>query len=230
MRATAPMFEYLTLQNLPEMQMEVIRPPSNTRPAVRRVGDGNVRAVVMDFSTLGTVYRNTAGRFLVWREARAYRRLRGLEGTPELFRVIGGLALVIREIPGRTLENLEQERILDESFFDDLESLVEKIHQRGIAHCDLKRAANTLLGDDGRPYIIDWSAAILEREFRWFPLKPVFRRFLMDDRLAVVKLKVRHIPKNVTRGEMDRYNRRSRGEHLVRAIRDRLRQLLQRVV
>lgn len=224
------MFEFLTLQNLPEVQSELVRPPSSTRPAVRRLTDGTIRAVVKDFSTLGYLFRSTAGRFLVWRESKAYRRLRGVRGIPRLFRVIDGLALVIEEVPGRSLENLEREVRLPESFFDDLESLIERIHEKGVAHCDLKRAANTLLGEDGNPYIIDWGAAILKNEFGWYPLNLVFDRFLVDDRLAVVKLKMRHIPEKVSPGDIERYSRRSRGEILVRTIRDRLRYLLQKVV
>jgi tRNA A-37 threonylcarbamoyl transferase component Bud32 len=224
------MFEFLTLKNLPEMQLSVLRPSSRTRPAIRLVKDGAVKAVVKDFSPLGAFFRNTAGRFLVWRETLIYRRLQGIEGTPELFRVIDGLALVIGEIPGRSLENLEREVTLTESFFDELELLVEKVHDRGIAHCDLKKAANTLLGENARPYIIDWGAAILKREFRWYPLNLVFQRFLIDDSLAIIKLKVRHIPEKVSREEIERCNRRSRAERLVRRIRDILRQLLQRVV
>jgi RIO-like serine/threonine protein kinase len=224
------MFEFLTLQNLPKMQSAVIRPATNTRPAVRRVRDGTVEAIVKDFSQLGFLYRNTAGRFLVWREAKAYRHLRGMEGTPEFFRVIDGLALVIEEIPGRSLENAYRDLTLPGSFIKELEGIVNRIHGRGMAHCDLKREANILLGVDGRPHIIDWGAAILEREFRFYPLNLIFRRFLKDDLMAVVKLKLVHIPEAVSGMEKAGYYHRGPAESFVRRIRDRLRRLLQKVV
>jgi tRNA A-37 threonylcarbamoyl transferase component Bud32 len=224
------MFEFLTLKNFPELQSAVLRPATSTRPAVFRVMDGEVKAVVKDFSRLGFLYRNTVGRFLVWRESKAYRHLQGVDGTPRLFRVIDGLALVIEEIRGRSLENAYRDITLPPSFFNELEDLVSRVHERGIAHCDLKKAANTLLGKDGRPYIIDWGAAILEREFRWYPLNLVFKKFVTDDHMAVVKLKICHIPESVSSKEWERYNTRSRGECLVRSIRDRLRNLLQKVV
>ena len=223
-------FEFLTMRDLREMQWEILRPPTNTRPAIRRVSNGELRAVVKDFSTLSPVYRNTAGRFLVWREAKAYRRLRGIRGIPEFYRVIEGLALVIQEIPGVNIENLGKDAALGESFFRDLESLLTEVHEKGVAHCDLKRAANTLVGEDGRPYIIDWAAAILDSEFKWYPLNLVFRRFLLDDLFAVIKIKLRHIPEKVDPAEMARYNRRSQGEKLIRSVRDRLRALLQKIV
>ncbi|HDR16301.1 MAG TPA: hypothetical protein ENN79_12610 [Desulfobacteraceae bacterium] len=224
------MFEFLTLQNLPETQSLLVRPPTNTRPAVRRVQSGKVQAVVKDFSRLGFLYRNTAGRFLVWREAKAYRHLQGLDGIPELFRVIDGLALVIEEIPGRNLENAYKDFTLPISFFNELEKLVNRVHERRLAHCDLKKEANVLLGADGRPYIIDWGAAIFEREFRFYPFNIIFQRFLKDDHMAVVKLKLAHIPEAVTSAEKARYAYRSPAECLVRAVRDLLRRLLQKVV
>jgi serine/threonine protein kinase len=224
------MFEFLTLQNLAKIQSTFLRPATNTRPAVFRVMDGGAKAVVKDFSRLGFLYRNTFGRFLVWREAKAYRHLRGVDGTPRLFRVIDGLALVIEEIPGKSLENAYRDFTLPASFFKELEDLVNRIHDRGIAHCDLKKEANVLLGEDGRPHIIDWGAAIFEGEFRFQPLNRIFQRFLRDDHMAVIKLKLAHVPEAVTRLEKARYAYRSPAERFVRAVRDRLRRLLQKVV
>jgi serine/threonine protein kinase len=224
------MFEFLTLQNLPDFQSTVLRPATNTRPAVLRVIDCGVKAVVKDFSRLGFLYRNTAGRFLVWRESKAYRHLRGINGTPRLFRSIDGLALVIEEIPGRSLENAYRDTTLPASFFNELEDLVNRVHGRGLAHCDLKKEANILLGEDGRPYIIDWGAAIFEGEFKFHPLDLIFKRFSRDDLMAVIKLKLAHIPETVSRVEKARYYYRSPAESFIRSVRDRLRRLLQKVV
>lgn len=224
------MFEFLTLKNLPELQSAVLRPATNTRPAVFRVMDGEVKAVVKDFSRMGFLYRNTVGRFLVWRESKAYRHLRGVDGTPRLFRVIDGLALVIEEIQGRSLENAYRDITLPSSFFNELEDLVNRVHARGIAHCDLKKEANVLLGEDGRPYIIDWGAAILEGEFKIYPLDSIFQRFSRDDLMAVIKLKLAHIPETLSKEEKARYAYRSPAECFIRGVRDRLRRLLQKIV
>lgn len=223
------MFDELKLSDLPKKQCGIVRTSSGTRPAIRVVEKNGVRAVVKDYSANRFVFRNTVGRFLVWRESKAFRKLKGLRGVPTLYRVIDGLALVIEEIPGRSLENLEKEVRLPESFFFALKTLVDEFHKRGVAHCDLKRAPNTLLGDDGQPYVIDWGASISEGEFRISPLDLIFRRFVLDDYMAIIKLKLRHIPDAVSQDERDQYNYRSSGEILIRAIRDRLRQFLQRI-
>jgi tRNA A-37 threonylcarbamoyl transferase component Bud32 len=193
------------------------------------VEEDGVRAIVKDFSTSRFVFRNTAGRFLVWREARAYKRMKDLEGVPALYGTINGLALVIREIPGTSIEDLEDRVRIPETFFSDLKDLVSRIHARGLAHCDLKRAPNTIVGHRWQPFIIDWGASIAEREFRPFPLNLIYRRFLRDDYIAIVKMKLRHIPDKVTREERDLYYRRSRLERLMRSIRDRLRGIVKKI-
>jgi len=224
------MFDGLKLADLPAASCGVLRKASNTRPTIWIVEKNGVRAVVKDFSKNRFLFRNMVGRFLIWREAKAYRKLRGIKGVPEFYGVIGGLALAIEEIPGRSLENLEKEMHLPHTFFESMETLVNAFHQRGVAHCDLKRAPNTLLGADGMPYIVDWAASI-SREELWFPpLNLVFRRFMLDDEMAIVKLALRHCPDRVSAEKKARYHYRSRGEKCIRAVRDRLREILQKTM
>jgi RIO-like serine/threonine protein kinase len=223
-----PLFERLSLSDPRQKRRGMLRAASSTRPAIRRVEEKGMRAVVKDFSANRYLFRNTVGRFLIWREAKAYRRLKGVKGVPTLYRVIDGIALIIEEIPGRSLENLEQEMRLPPAFFDELNNLVACFHRRGLAHCDLKRAPNTLLGEDGHPYIVDWAASISEAEFRLPLLRLIYRRFLLDDLLAVIKLKLRHSPETVTPEERARYVYRSMGEKFIRGVRDRLREMLQK--
>ena len=223
------MFETLELSDLESTEFRVLRKPSSTRPTLWGVEDNGVRAVVKDFSTNGYVFRNTIGRFLVWREKKAYGRLTGIRNIPTLYRVIDGIALVIEEISGKNVKELGKAEKLPGDFFQQLQRLLENIHGRGIAHCDLKTAANILIGDDGQPYLIDWAASISEWEFKLFPFNLIYQRFLKDDRMAVVKLKLRHSPKTVSAEERRRYYYRSGPEKLVRAIRDRLQHILQKV-
>jgi hypothetical protein len=50
-----------------------------------------------------------------------------------------------------------------------------------------------------------------------------------DDEMAIIKIKLRHLPEDVTPEQRSHYEERSRAEQLVRAIRDKLREWLQRV-
>jgi len=221
--------ESLTLSDLLERKIATLRKPSSTRPALYRIEVGGGRAVVKDYSVNRRVFRNLVGRFLIWREHKAYRRLKGVEGAPALYGVVEGLALVLEEIQGRSIEGLDREVRLPAQFFEALSDLVEKIHRRGLCHCDLKRAANVLVGNQGQPYIIDWSAAILERELRFFPARLIYKRFLLDDHHAVIKLQLRHCPEAVDPEELRRYQKRSAAERAIRKLRDGARDLLQKV-
>jgi len=223
------MFESLKISDLPHRNLGVLREPSSTRPTLWLVEENGMRAVVKDYSSNRFLYRNTIGRFLLWRERKAYRKLKGIKGIPICYRVIDGLALVIEEIPGRNIEGLENEGGLSEEFFNQLQEVLEKVHSRGLVHCDLKRAPNTLLGDDRRPYLVDWSASISEREFRFFPLNLIYQRFLQDDLNAITKMKLRHCPQSVTPEEARRYFHRSKTEETIRSVRDKLRNWLQRI-
>ena len=212
-------------------EIEVVRRrPVNTRPIVWRAKINGKMIVVKDFRKNGSFFRNTVGRFLVWREARTYRRLSGLKGIPKLYGTIDGLALVMEYIPGKSLGKIKKGSPLPEKFFNLLEELVVKIHDMGIVHCDLKKANNIIIGQDGSPYIIDWGASIHENEFDLPILRLIYRRFLLDDNLAIIKHKFRYAPHLVTREERITYEYQSPFERFVRRMRDRILPLFQRLM
>ncbi|MBE9504802.1 MAG: hypothetical protein IME96_11570 [Proteobacteria bacterium] len=242
------MFNSLKLSDLPARSCQILREPTNTRPTIWVVEEEGKRAVIKDFSSSGFIFRNTAGRFLIWREARAYKKLEGIRGVPAFYGVIGGLALAVEEIKGINLEDLERrihplrldpslkdERVLKEAarfspdLFKKLKDLVDDIHNKGIAHCDLKRTPNIMLGDDGQPYIIDWPSFMSQRSFSIFPLNLIYKRFLQDDYLAIIKLQVNNLPSSVSEEEKARYKHRSTPEKIIRAVRDFFRKLLQKM-
>ena len=223
------MFESLTLSDISKKQCGILRKPTSTRPAIWRIEEKGVRAIIKDFSYNGFWYRNIVGRFLIWREEKAYRRLNGLKGVPAYFKTINGLALVVEEIQGTDIDNMEVVVQLNEKFYDDLKALIHNIHRRGLAHCDLKRTPNILLGNDGKPYIVDWAASISGREFRFFPLIFIYKRFQQDDLNAVTKIKLKYRPESVRPEEKQLYISRSNTEITIRKVRKFLRDCLKKI-
>ena len=224
------MLETLKLYSLPENHCGILRHSSNTRPVIWIIEEKGLRVVVKDFSNTRFLYRNIIGRFLIWRERRAYKKLQGLKGVPTCYGVIDGLALALEEIPGRPLEKHNKNIKLSRTFFDDLKNIVDSFHRRGLAHCDLKNGDNVLVGHDGRAYIVDWSASISQKEFRFFPLNRIYLRFVLDDYFAIIKLKMRYVPETLTLEEKRQYAQRSHMERGIRGIRDRLRKILKKIV
>jgi hypothetical protein len=45
---------------------------------------------------------------------------------------------------------------VDERFFPRLRAMVAELHSRDLAYVDLSKWENILVGDDGRPYLIDY--------------------------------------------------------------------------
>ncbi len=223
------MFESLTLSDISKKQYGILKKPTSTSPAVWRIQEDGVRAVVKDFHFNGFWFRNIVGRFLIWRESKAYRKLKGLKGVPEFYRTIKGLALIIEEIQGSDIEELEVISSLNDEFYSELKTLIDRFHERGLVHCDLKRAPNIMLGNDGKPYIVDWAAAISESELKFFPLNLIYKRFIQDDRNAITKLKLKYLPESVSQEEKDLYMKRSRAEIIIRKIRNFFRETLKRI-
>ncbi len=207
----------------------LLRAPSSTRPALWVLPRGGQAFVVKDYRSNGFLFRNIVGRLLVWREAKVLRRLAGLEGVPAFYGEVDGLALILEALPGRSVEGLENEQPLPRVFFHRLRALVDAFQTRGVAHCDLKRAPNILVGKEGEPYVVDWSAAVTASELRPFPLSLLYRCFLEDDRNAVVKLQLKHRPESLSPEELARYHTRGPLERAARRVRDRARDLLQRL-
>jgi hypothetical protein len=223
------LFESLKLSDIAKRQCGILRQPSSTSPVIWKLEEDGVRAIVKDFCFNGFLFRNIIGRFLIWREKNAYDRLKGIRGVPTLYRVIDGLALIIEEIPGKNIESMETVANLSDKFFEDLRVLVEGIHERGMAHCDLKRAPNIILGDDGKPYIVDWAASISKKEFGFFPLRLIYERFIQDDLNAIIKIRLKHHPEEVSPEEKNRYANRGMGEKIIRGIKDKVKCFLKKI-
>ena len=96
------------------------------------------------------------GRLMAGYEEAVLKRLSDLEGVPA-FRGRPCPGAVARDfVPGMPLHR--RTRVGDD-FFPRLFALLKNIHDRGIAYVDLEKASNILLGDDGRPYLIDFQVA-----------------------------------------------------------------------
>jgi hypothetical protein len=93
------------------------------------------------------------GRWLRGREMRIYEKLKGLDRVPRLLGTVGETGFVLEFMPGRPLQRRDT---VPDGFFAELRALVEEIHRRGIAYVDMNKRANILVGEDGRPYLVDF--------------------------------------------------------------------------
>jgi hypothetical protein len=89
-------------------------------------------------------------------ESAALRSVQGVPGVPALRGKPSRTAVARDFIGGRPLDR--HMKVSDE-FFPLLMELLAGIHARGVAYVDLEKPENILVGDDGRPYLIDFQVA-----------------------------------------------------------------------
>ncbi len=170
-----------------------VRPPGATLRLIRW-RDGTV-AVSKDFFDSSRLYRRTVGRFLIAREAAAYRRLRGVPGLPRLLDRPHAEVLVIEYIEGVEVGRLATDALPPEAL-DQLRQTLDGMHRNGVLHLDLGHDSNGDFGRDtnmiwssqGRLYLIDLAGSLR------LPLPgPLFRVLARHDRMALTKLRRRFL-------------------------------------
>ncbi len=104
-------------------------------------------------------------RWSIRREHRAYQRLAGVPGVPPCYGLFRGEWLVLGYIPGRKLRSryLRTDHAGPHPAIPGLRATIADMHRRGVAHSDLKRHNNLILGTDGTLYVIDFGTAVLRR-------------------------------------------------------------------
>jgi serine/threonine protein kinase len=163
-------------------RVELLAGPSG--PCVRRVACGN-----------GWPGTRWLGRLLLRRERAALRALAGCPQVPRLLDAPSGAPS--RGKSGRdTLlrswcagEPLWSASALPADFFAALRALVLALHAHGVCHNDLHKENNILVGEDGRPWLIDFQLASVSRR-----QSPTFARRCRED--------LRHVEKHRRRYEL----------------------------
>lgn len=135
--------------------------------------------ILKTFENKHVLVRNSIGRFLIRREARALEALSHLPGIPADVRRTGPFSLVMRQIAGQALS--ESGLTLSSDFLIELERRIEAIHGAGYAHLDLRNLGNIICGEDRQPYIIDFQSSI-----KLAALPPLLRRQARDTDLSAV--------------------------------------------
>jgi len=93
------------------------------------------------------------GRLLVKHEARMYALVDGIPGIPRLIGRWGDNGFAHEFIEGHELVRREG---VNDAFFDRLTALIRELHRRDAAYVDMEKRENILVGDDGKPYLIDF--------------------------------------------------------------------------
>lgn len=197
MRTRKPIVARLCRKAVEDNTVDLYRKAGGTRPDLRVVEIDGRKLVVKDFKHSDFLFRVVVGPILIRREFGALRNLIGVRGVPQLAGKVDRYALAMEHISGASLDGVEP-GTLNAEFYVHLREVIDDMHSRGVAHCDLRSRGNVMLGDDGRPYIVDFAACVFRGRginlfFRW-----LFSQFVLADRNAVLLVKQRLSPELLT--------------------------------
>ena len=146
-----------------------------------------------------------AARGAIAREGAVYERLSGIPGVPKSYGLLDDNCLILEHISGSSLREHEM-RLRDRpAFFDAFLATLEAMHAAGVAHGDLKRKDNTIVGPNERPYIIDFGIACIRRPDGG-PLNRLWFEWMRQmDYNAWIKLKYGRRPTDLSPADRDRY-------------------------
>lgn len=145
------------------------------------------------------------GRSGILRESEVYQRLAGTTGIPRLLGMLGDSALVLEYVEGDSLRKLDPMLRDREAFFAQMLTTIDAMHAAGVAHCDLKRKDNTLVGPDQAPYLIDFGVACILRSRDGAAKRAWFRMMCQMDFNAWVKLRFGRDPSDLPAEVAARY-------------------------
>ncbi len=107
----------------------------------------------------GPFFWRKLGETSIRREHEIYERLKSVRGVPRCLGLLDDKHLVLEHIPGNSYRQRQHELKNRELFFVRLFETLRDMHAAGVAHGDLKRKDNLLVGPDERPFIIDFGLA-----------------------------------------------------------------------
>jgi len=133
----------------------------------------------------GSMIRKKLSETSIRHEEQVYRKLSGIPGIPKCFGLLDKKYLILEYIPGDSYRMLEHELNDRSRFFSNFLSILNDMHAAGVAHGDLKRKDNILVGPNQEPFIIDFGVSVLAEGRGGF----IFDAIRQADRNAWIKHK-----------------------------------------
>lgn len=128
-------------------------------------------------------------RAMLRREHAIYERLRGVAGVPETRGLDAEGHLLLEYIEGPSLRETKLQNSDHAYFFAELRDLILRVHAAGVAHGDLKRKANIIVGPGNRPFLIDFGTALAAPPGAGWWRRLIWQQMCRVDLNAWIKLK-----------------------------------------
>ena len=114
---------------------------------------------VKDFSPRNWWVRTFLAPFLLGHEFKILQKLNGVTGVASDSFVIDRHAIAIAFLPGTPLSEKDPAEISTQ-FLEEMETLLQGVHDRGVVHLDTRGTGNWLVSLEGKPLLIDFQASL----------------------------------------------------------------------
>ena len=101
-------------------------------------------------------------RLMLQHEYHVYQKLVGLDGIPECYGMVNDSYLVLEYISGQPIRSKRPEHHAE--YFSQLLSIINAMHEKNVAHMDLKKKDNLLVTEKDQPCVIDFGAAVIRKK------------------------------------------------------------------
>jgi serine/threonine protein kinase len=174
-------------EQLDAHEVGMIKKGGPTKADLRLIDIGQGPLVVKDFAGK-TAWVRWIGRVQISRECRAYDWLGPLPGLARLVGRVDRHALALEFIDGEELARSPRRLEKGAQYLERLREIVEAMHERGLAHLDLRGRENVMLDVNDEIHVLDLAAAV------WFRPGSLGHRlffgwFKLADQAALLKFK-----------------------------------------
>jgi predicted Ser/Thr protein kinase len=152
----------LTRRKMEDATVRFLHEGRGYQSSVRLLEIDGQRAAAKDYARAPRFFRRVVAPFLLNREERALRFLHDVPGVPQVWTRVDRQCLVMELVEGTPMDRFKTGELAPE-VFPRVQDVIDRIHARGVSHCDLKRRGNLILTPSGEVYLIDFAAAIIGR-------------------------------------------------------------------
>lgn len=212
---------------------KVAEPEPAPTPEARRLAGGYQGTVYLIETPHGPrVVKKASGRGLLRalrramlrREHAIYEQLHGVAGVPRTYGLDAEGQLLLEYVAGHSLRETRLQGSDHAHFFAELRELILGVHAAGVAHGDLKRKDNIIVGPDNRPFLVDFGTAIAVSPAAGWWRRLIWQQLCRVDLNAWIKLKYQGVTDGMDPADRP-YFRPTLVERVIRPIRQTWRKL-----
>lgn len=194
-----------TREELEAFPSEVVKDEGPGAPRVIRYEHPSGALILKEWTPAGHVLLRWWAGQIMRREMQHYALLDGTPGVPRFRGAYTRNSFLIEWVDAQPLKRRLGKPLMERAL-DNLETVLAGLHERRFVHLDLHQRLNTLVGADGRVWLIDLGQGL---DCRRGPLRRLlFPLLARIDRRALDKFRARYVPHTLDPARRERLVKR----------------------